>query len=369
VAQTPATWLAEAVRSRQAFALWREPGQEAVRGLATDTVNAVGPNAALPIDQRGFCLHPFSPSDSLPALHLAADNGIINLSADSPSTGQEPVTLAALSAFAAGPAPEALDSPAYRRLVAAGVTAIRAGELDKMVASRAEPRALDRDFDIAGYFGRLCTAYSQAMVALVGVRDRGLWIVATPETLLRVEEGAIRTMALAGTQPLAPEDDPADALWSAKFIEEQALVSRYIRDAFADAGITTFDERGPVTVRAANLAHLCSYFEAPLQGGNPNLVGELLARLHPTSAVSGMPREAALSFLAREEGYDRSYYTGFLGPCTDDGRSAFYVNLRSARFIGSSIIFYVGAGVTGDSDPAAEWEETVQKTKTLGNLL
>ncbi len=91
--------------------------------------------------------------------------------------------------------------------------------------------------------------------------------------------------------------------------------------------------------------------------------------MHPTSAVCGMPRQAAIDFLAAEEGYDRGHYCGFLGPVGIGGRSTLYVNLRSAQFIGNDLWLYVGAGVTGESDPAAEWQETVEKTKTLGALV
>ena len=378
-----ADFLKECAANQAAFALWREAGDRGISALRCTVPDCL--DSALPenLDADGFLLSPFaikgdSPGATHPAVWLASDGAIITLnppSGSDPGKGEPVVALGSLAAHSAGPPPRLLDETAYRKLVARGVAAIRAGGVGKVVASRAERRSLGGNYDVLALFSRLCAAHQHALVALVGVPDVGLWLVATPETLLKINGAQVRTMALAGTQPLAADADPADALWSAKFIEEQALVSRYIRAIFQEAGFTDIEEYGPETVRAANLAHLCSRFEALAPEGNvAGMTRNLLQRMHPTSAVCGMPREAAFDFLAREENYDRSYYSGFLGPVSAaagqaPSRAAFYVNLRSARLIGDDIYLYVGAGVTAHSDPSAEWEETVQKTKTLGDHL
>ena len=98
-----------------------------------------------------------------------------------------------------------------------------------------------------------------------------------------------------------------------KIIEEQALVAAYIRRSLDAAGLKDFEEKGPRTVAAANLVHLRSDFFVDLAEGDKALLGDLLDRLNPTSAVLGMPKQPALAFLAANEGYDRDYYTGFLG--------------------------------------------------------
>lgn len=383
-----ADFLRQCAARGTAFALWREAGAGHISGLQCAAPALLESTLPDSLDADGFLLVPFAikgaaPGTTHPAVWLAADGPVVTLDAPDgdPPTGasadsQRPaVTLGDLAAQAAGPAPRLLDEPAYRTLVTQGVEAIRAGDMGKVVASRAERRHLGGDYDVLALFSRLCTVHRHALVALVGVPGIGLWLVATPETLLKVNGAQVQTMALAGTQPLAADADPAEALWRAKFIEEQALVSRYIRAIFQDTGFVDIEETGPETVRAANLAHLCSRFEARAPAGDvARMTHDLLQRMHPTSAVCGMPREAAFDFLARAEAYDRSYYSGFLGPVSAAtgnaaARSAFYVNLRSARLIGDDIYLYVGAGVTAHSDPAAEWEETVQKTRTLGDHL
>lgn len=369
------------IARNRAFALWREPHAQDIHALGAPEVQAL--NRLLPgsLDQDGFLLAPFrlsetGGSDGHPALYVPSDGPVLAYrQADVSAAAAGGITLGDMGAYATAPSPRILVEKDYHTLVESGVTAIRDGVLEKIVASRAEPRPLGEDYDVLAYYLRLCEKYRHAMVALVGVPGRGLWIVATPETLLAVDGATIRTMALAGTQPLPDDADPADVLWSAKFIEEQALVSRYIRAILEETGLTRFHETGPATVRAANLAHLCSWFEIDAGAGSvAEKVDDLVRLMHPTSAVCGMPRDAAFAFLAEHEAYDRSYYSGFLGPTRGaDGekpqRAAFFVNLRSAQFIGADIVLYVGAGVTGFSDPAEEWEETVQKTKTLGALL
>jgi isochorismate synthase len=65
------------------------------------------------------------------------------------------------------------------------------------------------------------------------------------------------------------------------------------------------------------------------------------------------------------EGYDRSFYSGFLGPMHVDGQSHLYVNLRCMQVRERTATLYVGGGVTRDSDPCAEWRETELKAETL----
>lgn len=380
-----------------AFALWREPGEDAVCGL----VAVPGETPVGPLDfgvlRPGLAVSRYDNFDGdacrlLPAELLLTPDGLRFVGADGDLADapqgdvQRTLSEAVDAADGAGPAippdaallhaatpPAVASEDDYRHLVTMAVAAIRAARLAKVVASRATPWPLPEGFDHLAYFARLCERYRHAYVGLTGIPGVGLWIVATPETLLRVEADRVSTMALAGTQPVAPDADLEGVLWSGKFIEEQGLVAQYVRRAFAECGFAAVAERGPRTVRAANLAHLCTRFEAADRAGDPAAFqaacSRLLRLMHPTSAVCGMPRQRAIDFLAADEGYDRGHYCGYLGPVGIGGRSTLYVNLRSAQFIGDDLWLYVGAGVTGDSDPGAEWQETVEKTKTLGALI
>ena len=173
-------------------------------------------------------------------------------------------------------------------------------------------------------------------------------------------------MALAGTQARPAERPLTEVAWSQKEVEEQALVSDYVRDFFQRAGVANVEETGPHTVAAGNIVHLQTAFRVALpHDQRMTLANRVLHELHPTSAVCGMPKDKALAFILRNERYDRSFYSGFLGPVYLDGQSHLYVNLRCMQIGERVAALYVGGGVTADSDPDAEWRETELKAETL----
>lgn len=272
--------------------------------------------------------------------------------------------------------PVIVDRAHYEGLVEKTLAAISRGDIEKAVGSRAVAVDLPGDGDLLDLFNKLRVKYPAAFVCLTLLPGTGCWIVATPERLLSVDDERALTMALAGTQTLDADADVEAVSWRGKFIEEQALVCRYMRTRFETCGFHNYQEAGPRTVRAANLAHLRSVFTVPADVGDfaddrafRNACNHLLREMHPTSAVCGMPRQKAIDFLAAEEGYERDYYCGYLGPLNIGGSSDLFVNLRAAQIIGQIAYLYVGAGLVDGSVPAEEWQETVEKSKTLGSVV
>jgi isochorismate synthase len=95
------------------------------------------------------------------------------------------------------------------------------------------------------------------------------------------------------------------------------------------------------------------------------LAAELLLKLHPTPAVGGIPKNASLEFIKANEGYDREFYSGFLGPMDPKKGSRLYVNLRCLQLLEKDALLYAGAGITAGSNPESEWDETEHKLRTL----
>jgi isochorismate synthase len=272
------------------------------------------------------------------------------------------------------PAPHTATQAEYTALVELGVAAIEARTVGKVVSSRAARRPLPPGFDPLAAFDELCQKYERAFVSLVSVPGVGTWLGASPEVLAEVTaDGHFHTMALAGTQPLLPGVRPQEAIWRQKEIEEQALVSRYIVNCFKQLRLREYQETGPRTTVAGQLLHLRTDFEVDLKNvPSPASLGtDMLRLLHPTSAVGGMPRVAALEFLALHEGYDRAYYSGFLGPVNvaAPGVARLFVNLRCLQLRADEAILYAGTGLTVDSDPVREWQETEYKMRTIGAVL
>jgi len=179
-----------------------------------------------------------------------------------------------------------------------------------------------------------------------------------------------RTLSLAGTQSASNPDGtlktPAEALWSQKEIEEQALVSRYIIECFKKIRLREYLEEGPRTIQAGNLMHLGSQFTVDTHAVHyPQLGTVMLRLLHPTSAVCGMPRSAAFDFIQQHEGYDREFYSGFLGPVNIQSESHLFVHIRCLKLEGNRATLFAGAGLTEDSVPEREWQETEMKCQTL----
>ncbi len=380
------TWLRCAAANDLPFAVWTRP-----ESSKSEAVISCGPVANRPVftaDRRksGFALNRYSGGVD------AADfiNGDIRISStgiqffngetyqSDPETQQQKDLLDTVNGdtFKATPlhAPVGASLPAqtdeqdYKQLVAKAVKAIQSEEFLKVVLSRAEHKTLDPEYDLLTLFSQLAEKLPAAFVSLVYLPGQCAWLVGTPEKLLTYDSKTVETVALAGTQWLGDDVNLRQIGWPDKIIEEQALVCDYIRDAFNACGIGTLTWRGPRSVQAANLVHLRSDFTANIPENSPELLQQLLAKLHPTSAVCGMPKPKATAFLAENEGYNRDYYTGFLGPVDFDGRTDLFVNLRTSQIIDSTVILYVGGGIVSDSQPDVEWQETIEKTKTVGSI-
>lgn len=373
--------------NRAATVMWRLPGQPAPATLV-DLTDNYGP---APIDFRRprqeFVFAPFINQPDNAALRLNADlllgaDGIQVLRPESAQTAQ---LLADYARYAAGgdlpappwyrPAPPqrgnvAADERTFTNLVRDAVSFIHATDIAKVVISRFTERPLPAAFDPTAAFAELCVRYPQAFISLVAVPGVGTWIGASPEVLLSVDDRGLMTMALAGTQR-RPEDIPLTSIqWGAKEQIEQEMVSAYIRSFFQQAGVARVDEVGPRTVAAGNVVHLQTLFRVDEPGDQRFvLANRVLQELHPTSAVCGMPKQKALSFILANEGYDRSFYSGFLGPVHVAGESHLFVNLRCMRLDEQSATLFVGAGITARSDPAAEWRETELKADTMLSVL
>jgi isochorismate synthase len=259
----------------------------------------------------------------------------------------------------------------YAGLVEASIRNIEAGVVEKIVPSTFKEVNLPEDFDLLKTFYRHCEKHPNAFVSLVSSPEVGTWLGASPELLVSIDgQDKFKTIALAGTLPYASGMNLKSVAWTQKEIEEQALVSRYIINCFKKIRVREYAEHGPRTVVAGNLVHLRTDYEVDMKEVTfPQLGSVMLKLLHPTSAVCGMPLEPSLDFLKKNEGYDREFYSGYLGPVNVDGESKLFVNLRCIQIFENTARLYAGAGVTADSDPTKESEEVEMKIQTLNQII
>jgi|TARA_B110000027_G_scaffold122613_1_gene137753 isochorismate synthase len=258
----------------------------------------------------------------------------------------------------------------FRSDVVEAVQSIKKGIFDKVVLSRFDDQTLPENFELMKAFEAACEAYPNAFVYLVSTPNFGCWLGATPETLLEINDHQFKTVSLASTQKLRADQTLNEVAWTQKEIEEQAMVSRYIIDCFKKIRLREYLENGPKTVQAGRMAHLKTVFQVDMEAVNmPELGSTMLELLNPTSAVCGMPLQPALDFIKEYEKYDRELYAGFLGPINMEGHTHLFVNLRCMKIMGTTGRFYAGAGITENSNPEKEFEETQLKMQTLKRIV
>jgi len=264
--------------------------------------------------------------------------------------------------------PDYLSKEKHIKIVKKALEKIKTHALQKVVVSREELLDIS-EFDLVELYKKLLSSYKNAFVYVWFHPMVGLWLGATPETLLNIKGTSFKTMSLAGTQ-VDIQNKPL--IWKSKELEEQQLVTNFIEKQLVGiAGNLNKDKTE--TVKAGNLLHLRTKVSGNLK--NSSSLEELIRALHPTPAVCGLPRELARTFLFENENYDRSFYTGFLGELNlQDSKdvvksSALFVNLRCMRIQNNKAAIFVGGGITKDSDAANEWEETVFKAKTMKRML
>jgi menaquinone-specific isochorismate synthase len=261
-----------------------------------------------------------------------------------------------------------LSAPQWQHAVAAAVSRIKAGELQKVVLSRDLMAVATEDFDVRLLLRRLVAefpeCYTYSCAGLVG---------ATPDLLITRDGPMIRSLVLAGTAPRGgskAEDEALGAglLASAKNVEEHQYAVADERAALAPLCGTLEIEPTPSLLRLANLQHLATWVTGQLrpgQSGEYATALSLAAALHPTAAVCGTPAEAAMELIRELEGMDRGRYAGPVGWLDSRGNGEWGIALRCGEVTGNRVRLIAGGGIVAGSVPAAELAETEVKFRAM----
>ena len=259
------------------------------------------------------------------------------------------------------------DKNNFENLVSKGIVAIANNEFKKVVLSRKETVNLV-DFDLVDAFEKLTQLYSSTFVYCFFHPKVGIWLGATPEQLLKVKRNRFETIALAGTQK---NEDSNEVIWQTKEKEEQQFVTDYIV-AKLEKVASKVSISKPYSIKAGSIWHIKTDISGVL---NSDLnLREVTQLLHPTPAVCGLPKEKAKAFILENENYDRTFYTGYLGELNssfalDKVSSDLFVNLRCMEICGSQANLFMGCGITKDSIPEKEWEESINKSASMKRIL
>lgn len=249
----------------------------------------------------------------------------------------------------------------WREQIETLLGAIAAGRVAKVVAAQRTEVTLTQ---------RPATAQ---LLARLSAETGGVWrfalrcgahelIGATPERLVARHGARVRTEALAGTLK-AGQGDAAELMASAKDRGEHEFVRATLVEALAPLCRDLLAPPVPEVRALRGLLHLATPVEAELR--EPRHVLDLVARLHPTPAVGGMPRAAALALIAATEPVDRGWYAGPVGWFDAAGDGEFVVALRSGLIGPDAAWLYAGAGVVAGSDPERERLEVELKQTVM----
>lgn len=265
-----------------------------------------------------------------------------------------------------GEYPVVTERETYMDQVNAIKSSISTGAFQKAVLSRI--RVIEGAYMdlIPKLFQTMCRRHPNAFVYLFK-SDDNFWMGASPEPLLRLHEGRMSTVSLAGTRPYA-EKHLDISRWTWKEVLEQEYVTRYIHDVLWAFKVKDYRVSSPYVKKAGNLVHLRTDFSFEFNKIADRL-WEFVDAMHPTPAVAGQPKEDAIRYIKNLEPHDRDYYTGFLGPVGRDMEIDLFVNLRCVKITPGYLSLYVGGGITLDSDPADEWDETRWKAESLLKIL
>jgi len=255
----------------------------------------------------------------------------------------------------------AVDSAEWRCRVADASARIRTGALAKVVLARSVVATTENPIDLRWLALRLAESYPDCWTYLVGPL-----VGATPELLVRLRDGVAESRVLAGT---VARDDDADedealAAWllaSAKDLEEHEYAVQSVTERLAPLG--ELQVTGPSLLTLPNVRHLATDVRVAVTGRS---VLDLAAALHPSAAVCGTPREAALALIGEIEGMDRGVYAGGVGWIDAAGDGEIGIALRCGVRTGErELTAYAGGGIMADSIPAAELAETEAKLRPV----
>ena len=249
---------------------------------------------------------------------------------------------------------------AYRDLVGRALDALREGGLEKVVTARrvrlrgaVDPVAL------------LLALPPSRTTRFLFERPELTFLGATPETLVRLSGGFAEADALAGS--CSPgEGREAALLGSEKDLREHAHVVHHLVSRLGALG-----ELLPLppceVLRLPNVWHLRTPVRARVRPEVTLL--DLVASLHPTPAVLGVPAAAAAHFLSAHEGFSRGFYGAPVGYVDARGEGAFVVGIRSLALVGGEAHLFAGGGIVSGSDIESELRETDEKLAPLRDRL
>ena len=260
------------------------------------------------------------------------------------------------------------DRESWEEAVRAALEAIRSSTLSKAVLARTLDVDLDSAIDPVDVVARLWAVNRGSHVFLFEPSPGSALVGAAPETVATLRDGVFHATAVAGSiarggSPREQAELAATLLASDKDRVEQRIALDDMVARLQTMAHQIRTDPQPHVLTLARIQHL----ETEIRASLPEGVGvlDVLRLLHPTPAVCGLPRDAAMAFLSEEEPFERGWYAGPVGWFDAEGNGVFAPALRTGVSTGSGWRLFAGAGIVDGSVPALEWEETAIKFELM----
>lgn len=256
----------------------------------------------------------------------------------------------------------------YEKAVGKAMACIKGGDFQKIVIARELDIEGSRLFDPLTSLNRLREKFPQCTSCFVSNGLGQSFITTSPERLLKVEKGRIKTEAVAGSAPRgesAIEDVQfgKNLLESDKDLREHRFVVDSIVERLEVLNMVPEYKKMPGLKKLANVQHLCTPIEAEMAESLHFL--DIAAVLHPTPAVCGTPLNVTREMISDIENFERGLYAGVMGWFNAYGDGELVVGIRSALIDGQKARLYTGSGIVEGSDPDSERRETDIKLQAI----
>ncbi|HEX8696279.1 MAG TPA: anthranilate synthase component I [Longimicrobium sp.] len=193
----------------------------------------------------------------------------------------------------------------------------------------------------------------------------------SPEVMVRLEDGRVTVRPIAGTRRRG-KDAAEDAALAADLLRDRKELAEHLM--LLDLGrndvgrVATYGSvRVParmVVEKYSHVLHLVSTVEGDLQGGLSAV--DVLRASFPAGTVSGAPKVRAMEIIDELETVRRGPYAGAVGHFSHGGQAMdTAIAIRTVVAEGGRAHVQAGAGIVADSDPASEYEETLNKARAL----
>jgi para-aminobenzoate synthetase component I len=258
---------------------------------------------------------------------------------------------------------------AYEVAVARVIEYILAGDIFQANISQRFRAELPDGADALALYRRLRRRNPAPFAALLDYGDVAI-VSASPERFLSFHDGLVETRPIKGTRPrgATPEEDArlaAELLGSEKDRAENVMIVDLLRNDLSrvcrDHSVLTPEI---CTLESyATVHHLVSTVTGRLQPDVDSV--DLLRATFPGGSITGAPKFRAMEIIAELEPTRRGPYCGAIGWLGFDGSMDTSITIRTYCLKGRTVTFQAGGGITADSDPAAEYEETLAKARAL----